>query len=664
MKKLRAVLITVLAILMLLVVVPILVLKFAFPEAKLRALVLPRASAALGRTVDCERIGLGLGWRGAQLELDAVSLGPAEENPLRSLELPALRAELAWGPLLHRELDVKSLRLEGLRARVVLPAAEEAPGAASGAGAPGAASSVAPGGAESLAPAALAVAAPDVRLSNAEIVLVKPDAFSVTVGVPEARFASNMTRAGALDLTATLRLDPIRVEGAPVALTADASVDLDLGLAGQTLTLRHCRVEMPGLSAAPVAGGAWRMSGQGPVLQLAGTASLAAAAAEAAPAASLGLAIDLELRPLDVETSALTAPLRVAGGRLAGDLSRLAVSDLRVEAGESALALAGTITPLPEPRMGLTLRGDRLDLDALLPDSTAKAKAPAPAGEPGPVLPPVALPGTVDFHLGAVVLRGATIEDLRGRLVIDAEGLRLEDLGLRLFEGAAAGHLAVTPAPAGAARCRGAFMVEGVRAPAFLRTFTPVKRGVEGVLGSELELDMLLVPGADKPRGLDVDARVDLADAALVGLSALRAVGQVAGLAVPERWDLGRVRQQVKVRDDKVITENLRLPLQGGHVLGSGTTGLNGVLDWRGTLHLDPAGAARLGSGSVLQVLKEPDGSLDVAFTLTGTLREPQVTLDQAAIRAKLREKAETELKDKGDELLQKGLDELKKRFR
>ena len=659
MKKLRAVLIAVVIVVVLLVVVPVLVLKFAFPEAKLRALVLPRASTALGRTVDCERIGLGLGWRGARLELDAVSLGLVENQPLRSLELPALRAELAWGPLFRRELDVKSLRLQGLRARVVLPSAEEA-AAASSAGAPAGA----PAGGEALAPAALAVAAPDVRLSDAEITIVQPDGFTATVGVPDARFASTLAREGALDLTAELRLDPIRVDGAPVALTTEAEAELDLGLAGQTLTLRRCRVAMPALTAAPVEGGAWRVSGEGPVAQIAGTVSLAPAAAGAGPAAGLDLDLDLELRPLEVETTALTAPLRVAGGRLVGDLSRLAVSGLRVEAGASALELAGSIAPTPAPRMDLTLRGDRLDLDALLPDSTAKAAAPAEGGEPGPVLPPVALPGTVDFHLGAVVLRGATIEDLRGRLVIDEAGLRLEDLGLRLFEGAAAGRLDVTPAPAGAARCRGAFMVEGVQAPSFLRTFTPVKRGVEGVLGSELELDMLLVPGEKKPRGLNVDAHVDLADAALVGLSALRAVGQVAGLAVPERWDLGRVRQQVRVRNNQVVTENLRLPLQGGHVLGSGTTGLDGVLDWRGTLHLDPAGAARLGGGSVLQILKEPDGSLDVAFTLTGTLREPQVTLDQAAIRAKLREKAEGELKDKGDELLQKGLDELKKRFR
>ena len=77
----KKVLLVVLGLLLVLVLASPLLLKALFPEPKLRALLLPRAEAALGRTVDCAHLGIALGLRGVSVELEQLELGPVGVNP-------------------------------------------------------------------------------------------------------------------------------------------------------------------------------------------------------------------------------------------------------------------------------------------------------------------------------------------------------------------------------------------------------------------------------------------------------------------------------------------------------------------------------------------------------------------------------------------------------
>ena len=51
-------------------------------------------------------------------------------------------------------------------------------------------------------------------------------------------------------------------------------------------------------------------------------------------------------------------------------------------------------------------------------------------------------------------------------------------------------------------------------------------------------------------------------------------------------------------------------------------------------------------------------------FHLGGTARHPMVTLDTSSLQKRLVKKAEEKLKEEGEELLQQGLDALRKRFK
>lgn len=689
----KKILIPLLIVLLLLFVALPIALKLLFPEERLRAMIIPKAEEALARPVELGDVSLGFSLKGLTLELRDLSLGADSTGyGLSGVTLPELSASLAWRPLLRKEIEVRSLSLRGAEIDLrQMPASDEEEAAEVAA-------------ADTNPAPAFAVAAPDVRLADTRLRLdmSATGGGTITLVFPTMRFASAMDAAGALDLTGVLELSELSgalPQGMQTSLRAD--IEFALGLDAERLRLskleldmEELRLTLPGeapdeplrLSAASLRGD---IEFEAPLAALTGPepdiAALASRVAmtleglnmEQGEAVNVALSrveavtnlrsgsFHLELQPLELASPSLPAPLKLEVCRLAGDLAAVTLEALSLSTGASRVEIRGELTGLDaEPAMAMTLHSPHLETDDFLPPDPGETDAaPRAADEaPAPLLPP--LPeGVVDFRVDRLVHPRTEITGLHGKLVSGAEGLTLEGLRGGILGGSLSGELALRPDEAGAIDCRGEFAVNGTRAPDFLAAFSPVKRGVEGVLSSDIQFEFTMPPGGE-PQGLGVNADLDIADAALVNLPVARALATAAGLATRDRYPLGRVRQNVKVRNGRVITKDLRVPFEDGEVLLGGSAGLAGDLDFDGGWQLGPDTLKRLGPASNLAFLKNETGTVELDFHLGGTAASPRVTLDTSAMEARLKEQVKEELEEKGEELLQQGLDALRNRLK
>ncbi len=619
----------------------------------------------------------------AQMELRDLSLVPDPEGfGLRECAIPRIRAELSWPSSRQGEISLGHILIEEPRLELLLPRVESektSPGIEGAKGSrrrkadppaaelQGGSEAAAAPPAAGAALAALAVAAPDITLERGFIRVRQEDGPEIELELPSGRIAGTWDELGALSLTADLDLDPIRLKETD-RLDGKTSAELDLALrmTDGRLEIDDGVLHLAALQLSiwpPPPGEAVELRGGGAELTLSGSAPLAALSSDPLDLDALSAGAELVLRAFTLEGPSLAKPMQLLETRIRGDMQRLELQSLQLRSGSSQLELSGEIEGLREPRMRLDLRSSGLDLTDFLvtarEDAASEAEQ-APKGEEASIWPAILLPGSLDFRIARLRTKQAIFEDVSGQLLVDKESIRVRGMSARLFEGEVQGEMLLRPDEQQRVHCEGEFQVDEVQAPAFLAAFTPIKNGVAGNLSSEFDFEMKLAPG-ERPQGFDLDAELDLKDGVLDNPPALHALFRAAGLATRESYDLGRLHQLVQLRQDRVITENLRLPLDDGELRGAGSTGLDGSLDYRGTWVIGPRSAARLDKGSPLRLLADEQGRIHIDFYLKGDLKHPRVTLDQRAIEERLRQKAEEKLKEEGQQLIKKGLDDLKK---
>lgn len=197
--------------------------------------------------------------------------------------------------------------------------------------------------------------------------------------------------------------------------------------------------------------------------------TLAAAGAQAAikgsvmnpasPAPTADMAVDLrvpDLAALSRLAGTALPPLKeiAASGRVRGpgERGQVTLADLTLKAGGSDLGGTVTVTPAPRLRVEARLRGDLVDVDALMAalgtGQPAAATAPAaPAARPAArtrlipdePLPLDALRGTdasVRLQLAMLRLGGAEYKEIAGTLALDRGNLRLDPLNATVPGGA------------------------------------------------------------------------------------------------------------------------------------------------------------------------------------------------------------------------------------
>lgn len=368
---------------------------------------------------------------------------------------------------------------------------------------------------------------------------------------------------------------------------------------------------------------------------------------------------------LEVARPGWAGALRVPSGtvRLAGDSAW--TRGLAVVTGVDTLRLDLTATGVPSrladegsvPSVDGALRGDRLDLDALLgrdrPESVSWSQlALARLGgreveglDPGNRAPgrsflsdSLPIRGAVLIEIGELVRRPHHLADVSFWLELSPARATARDVEFTFLGGRVGGSGAVAAGGPGSAPFDLQLRATGVSAADLFATTTPVGRLTTGTADLELDvagrIDSLLLP---TPEGLGGEGRLTIRNGRFRPnpvTGALADVLRAPGLREPEirRWE-----QPFRLDGDSLILEPTTpegLPLT---VRIGGSLGLGGRLGLVAAAEVGPETARTLagrtgGLGALVSRLGE-DQTIPVRLRIVGSVGDPRVRVDVGALR-------------------------------
>ncbi len=446
---------------------------------------------------------------------------------------------------------------------------------------------------------------------------------------------------------------------------------------------------------------------------LEGSASLDARLRGAAgDPAALRLDGDIALRDVEVSTSALAVPLRIAGATLRLDGRDVRWSGLEARLGESRLRSRGLVRDPVGARaegrrvdIDVELQSTGLDLGAALPagresdlgwgrlvsarlgdrriDGRSPEEAAAAGGLRRPAPPPVR--GEIRVRLDTLSWRGETVTDLTGAVRLGPERIDVPELRFAAWGGLATvggsvrlGDRALEPF---------GFRIEldGVRAERWLARHTPLGGVIRGRLGLDLEmaggLDTLLLPSAVTLAGAGA-AR--LRDASVAANPFTEALSDFVGLAGLEETRIRSWVAPFRIEDGRLLLSDAVAVLGSAEADLSGAVGFGGALDLSMVLRPDSATALSLATTAAAALpatvrdalargvpvelglrvggrLTRPDFSLDADATRAGLSRAAGEAIERGAGRALEETRRRLEEEGGADDLRRQGLDLLRR---
>lgn len=615
------------------------------------------------------------------LEVGRLSLGNPPgfgEQPFLEIEAAAIGARVM--PLLSRRLEVTTLRIDGLQARLV----KRADGSANwdGLGGPGD-----EGAAQRQAPSAGGRGSADFRIDGLELrdmVLRYEDATTgqvVEAGVPrlvtgtlapgepfsleaEATLAldEGVTRMRAqLELTALAPAGESRLELSDVSLRAEAAGDGVPGGAQEArmtlprLTLDSARqlLEVPALVLE--AGG------------LRANVTLSGASLADAPVFSGRVEVE-EFSPRELLRALGETPLPtrdpgvlrraalVAGWRFQAD--ELALEDLRASLDESLLTGRLALAPGEVTEVRGQIELDGIDLDRYLaPEAEAAEGQAAPEDVPLAFEWLQGLDLDAGLRAGRLAVAGLQLAPVEVRAIARDGRLQLQPVTAGLYDGQARGSMTLdarrTPAT-----FRLQQSVQGVQLRPFVSDLADFER-LTGVARLEAELATTAASSAGLVSGLNGTLGFDLSDGKFMGVNLWfeiqRAYALAKGRPAPEKsspdTDFRELRGTAVIRGGKLRNDDLVGGLQFLALAGRGEIDLAaGTLDYRLT-----ATVVREAVDETTGERSELAGAR-IPLRLTGELASPSVSVD---IEELLKDKALDELKERAKDPLRKLRDRL-----
>lgn len=422
---------------------------------------------------------------------------------------------------------------------------------------------------------------------------------------------------------------------------------LAVDLAAQTLDLPQLVLEAAGLRATAAVRGrglttAPEFDGQ---LEVAGFSPRALLH-------SLGQEPPQTRDPAVLERVALTSGLRFAAGELA-------LQDLRLALDDSNLTGNLAVTPGEVNRVRGALALDAIDLDRYLAPEEEATDAEAPAADA-----PLAFDWLeqldMDLRLsaGSVVVSGLRLVALETRAVASGGRLALEPLSADLYEGQARGN-AVIDARRAPATLRLRQSLEGLQLQPFAADLAEFDK-LTGVARLETDLATSAASTGGLLSGLGGTLGFQLSDGHFRGVNLWfeiqRAYALAKGRPVPEKTspdtEFRELSGTAVIRDGRLVNEDLVGGLPFLALAGRGEVDLAaGTLDYRLTATvIREAVDETTGERSELAGARVP-------LRLSGELGSPKVSVDVAEL---LKDKAVEELKERALDPLRKLRDRLR----
>lgn len=612
----------------LLVALIILVRVVISPE-QVKKNILPRISRAMNRQVSLGDVSVSI-FSGIRLH-DLVIQDREGSQPF--LKAGALRLEYRFWPLLRKRVEIKEIRLESPLLRIVryadgsfnfsdLTAKKEQP---------------APPDKEK-SPIDLAVS--QVNLTDGRMILDDRQGLG---GKPY------LSEVGAIRMSA----ENISREGQfPVSLQA----------------------ELPGGATFEIAGTAAR-AGSTPTIALIMTVvakdlarlvaglppPVAEKARKLAPAGGLELRLKLagetktpkqllqggEIRLNNIELTAGGTRPALAGLLLLGRDS-IESKELKVTVAGQVLdiGLKGSNLMARPVKLALAVQGDKLDLNRLLPQSTAKPAAPAakasgPRVEPGPLSLPLTASGTV--RLNSLLYRTLTIANLSMAWRLADNVLTLDSLIGGLAGGSFTESARVNLGVRGYSYSS-QLSAQGVRADQLVAALAPKATGsVFGTLEFTSQLQGSGTLAESIKRNLGGQGSFTVSDGKLTGSGFMQELAGYLKADQLRTLRFGRYNGTFGIRGG-VVTLNSELNGSDARIKSSGTADFEKRLNMSLDTRLSPAITSQVARGDVGRFLTDNQGWGVVPLKVGGTVGSPRFSLDAAQAGAHLKGKLVDEL--------------------
>lgn len=345
----------------------------------------------------------------------------------------------------------------------------------------------------------------------------------------------------------------------------------------------------------------------------------------------------ITLRDGTVRSSALPKPIEQLTSDLVVDGPTLTVQRFTGRSGRSDLALTGTVTNLyggpagSKPVIHCTLASEYLDLDELFPPVAPGAGKP----EPYEPFPDVVVSG--DGAAKRVRLRRLDLTDVRLRLSIQDQVLRLTDVTAAAYGGRLTGTVVHDQKNLAQPVVQVNARLDSVQVSELLSAFIPIKGRVLGRLsttlaaGGPVSLDGMPVKTAFSALGT-----LTLADGQVVNWPPLQRLAAWIKIPTFERLDFRSLVGTLRVEGGRIITDDLLMVGPKADWLVRGAAGLDGSLDYRIKTTLSEGLSAQYGSGlagRALSLFRDERGRVGLAFTVGGTLDSPRFGWDTSPVR-------------------------------
>jgi AsmA protein len=347
---------------------------------------------------------------------------------------------------------------------------------------------------------------------------------------------------------------------------------------------------------------------------------------------------------------------------------RVTVEPFRVVLGSSDLGGRVALSSLDPPSVSFALKSRHFDLDELLGEQGAAAgPEESAAKEPAREGPPPAVAARGSVRADELVLRGLNARDASLELILDRDGLRIENLRASLLGGDLAGGASVSFADPDSLRYASNLKVTGLDANEVLSATTPARNLIYGKLDADLDLSGVRAGETPIAQLLSAVGNATVVDGYLAASGPLAAIlGQMGLLpSGTERLDVRRIvaafevdRGRVRFRDTVIGSAH------SGEFTLSGSVGLDGSLEYAVTGLLPQRYAPKelTDRPELLSLVTDDSGRIPVDFSIGGTVKDPRVKLDLAKLEQRAAGRAKEELKERADEELKKGLDDVGRR--
>ncbi len=381
------------------------------------------------------------------------------------------------------------------------------------------------------------------------------------------------------------------------------------------------------------------------------------------------------------------------------DPDKIEVKKFKANAGKTDLQLKGIITNYMAFALGedetlkgkLNFKSKQVDLNEwMTSEETVEEEVPSDTTS----LEIIRIPKNIDFTLVSkideLLYDNLTLEDFNGKILVKDGSVILDGAGFNLLGGTFTMDGSYASAP-DQPTFDFDFGIEELSIPESFKAFTPVQMlvpvankmtgnfstnfGASGALGS----DMMPLMNSLSGSGL-----VEIAEAALKNVKVLDGVKKIANLKgggdSDQMAQLKDVVLSMKIQDGRLSVKPFKLTIGGNETVVSGSTGLDGSLDYAMAMKV-PTGQA---GQAINQALSRFTGGnnlasdfLNLSIGIGGTYDDPKVKLLGAnpsagegsltsSVKAQVKEKAEekiAETKAKAEEKVDEVKEEAKQKI-